>query len=134
MLKEVERLLKAGPTYRSLEVCREMKTDKEVKVDVLNDEEAWQLFKQNAGKVATLEHIEPISREVARECSGLPLAIITMGETAMRGKMMIELWKNAFSELQRSVPYIKGIENKVYKPLKWSYDSLQGKNISKIAL
>ncbi|KAK4850478.1 hypothetical protein QYF36_007105 [Acer negundo] len=115
-------------TSRSLEVCREMKTDKEVKVDVLNDEESWQLFTVNAGKVATSEHIEPIARSVARECSGLPLAITIVG-SAMRGKTMIELWMDALSELRRSVPNIKGIENKVYKPLKWSYDSLQGKNI-----
>ncbi|KAK0601300.1 hypothetical protein LWI29_022934 [Acer saccharum] len=102
-------------------IVREMKTDKEVKVDVLNDEESWQLF---SGKVATSEHIEPITRSVARECSGLPLAITIVGST-MRGKTMIELWMDALSELRRSVPNIKGIENKVYYPLKWSYDSLQ---------
>ncbi|KAK4850681.1 hypothetical protein QYF36_008898 [Acer negundo] len=115
-------------TSRSLEVCREMKTDKEVKVDVLNDEESWQLFTINAGTVATSEHIESIARSVARECSGLPLAITIVG-SAMRGKTMIELWMDALSELRRSVPNIKGIENKLYKPLKWSYDSLQGKNV-----
>ncbi|KAK2639471.1 hypothetical protein Ddye_027266 [Dipteronia dyeriana] len=115
-------------TSRSLEVCREMKTDKEVKVDVLNDEESWQLFTENAGKVATSEHIEPIARYVARECSGLPLAITIVG-SVMRGKTMVELWTDALSGLRRSVPNIKGIENKVYNPLKWSYDSLQGKNI-----
>ncbi|KAK0600533.1 hypothetical protein LWI29_015922 [Acer saccharum] len=115
-------------TSRSLEVCREMKVDKEVKVDVLNDEESWQLFTVNAGQVATSEHIESIARSVARECSGLPLAITIVG-SAMRGKTMIELWTDALSELRRSVPNIKGIENKVYKSLKWSYDSLQGKNI-----
>ncbi|KAJ0101924.1 hypothetical protein Patl1_04359 [Pistacia atlantica] len=85
-------------TSRSLEICREMKTDEEVKVDVLNDEKAWQLFSRSAGKVATLKHIEPLARVVARECSGLPLAISTVG-TAMRGKTMIELWKDALNEL-----------------------------------
>ncbi|KAI9186955.1 hypothetical protein LWI28_022721 [Acer negundo] len=105
-----------------------MKTDKEVKVEVLNDEESWKLFTVNAGKVATSEHIEPIARFVARECSGLPLATTIVG-SIMRGKTMIELWKDALNGLRRSVPNIRGIENKVYKPLKWSYDSLQGKNI-----
>ncbi|KAK0598852.1 hypothetical protein LWI29_000032 [Acer saccharum] len=157
MLKEMERLLKVGDiavkmvgrnyltkavehipgpsivnqttaSQNLAQVCREMKTDKEVKVDFLNDEESWQLFTVNAGKVATSEHIEPIARSVARECSGLPLAITIVG-SVMRGKTMIELWKDALNGLQRSVPYVKGIENKVYKPLKWSYDSLQGKNI-----
>lgn len=115
-------------TCRSLEVCREMKTDKEVKVDVLNDQESWHLFIANTGKVANFEHIEPIAKAVAKECGGLPLAIIIVG-TAMRGKSMIEVWKDALNKLQRSVPYIRGIESKVYNPLKWSYDSLQGENI-----
>ncbi|KAI9184751.1 hypothetical protein LWI28_000761 [Acer negundo] len=115
-------------TSRSLEVCREMKTDKEVKVVVLNDEESWQLFKQHSGSVSTLENIEPLARVVAKECSNLPLAITIVGAT-MRGKTVIELWKDALNELRRSVPFIRGIENNVFKPLKWSYDSLQGMNI-----
>ena len=115
-------------TTRFFDVCRDMKTDAVLKMDVLNDVEAWELFCQNAGTVATLEHIKPLAKEVARECGGLPLAIIVMG-TSMREKKMVELWKDALSELQNSVPYnIKGIEDKVYKPLKWSYDSL-GNNI-----
>ncbi|KAI8008794.1 Disease resistance protein [Camellia lanceoleosa] len=110
-------------TSRSLDVCRQMKTDVDVKVDVLNEEESWQLFTQNAGKVATLPHIEPISRKVSKECSGLPLAIIIVG-ASMRGKTMETLWNDALNALEMSVPSIQGIEYKVYKHLKWSYDSL----------
>ncbi|CAL5402840.1 unnamed protein product [Camellia sinensis] len=117
-------------TTRSLDVCRQMKTDIDVKVDVLNEEESWQLFTQNAGMVASLPCIQPIARKVSRECSGLPLAIIVVG-ASMRGKTTEALWKDALYALQRSVPRIKGIENKVYRPLKWSYDSLffQGMDI-----
>ncbi|KAJ0100813.1 hypothetical protein Patl1_04360 [Pistacia atlantica] len=114
-------------TSRYLGVCKQMKTDKQVKVDVLNDEEAWKLFTRNAGNVTTLERIEPLAKAVARECRGLPLAVITMG-TAMRGKTIVRLWKHALNELQRSVPCVEGIEDKVYKPVKWSYDKLRGKN------
>ncbi|KAK4852479.1 hypothetical protein QYF36_024550 [Acer negundo] len=59
-------------------------------------------------KMTTSEHIEPVARAVARECSGLPLAIITVGKT-MRGKEMIELWEDALHELRRSFPSIKGL-------------------------
>uniref|UniRef100_A0A2N9G4H7 Uncharacterized protein n=1 Tax=Fagus sylvatica TaxID=28930 RepID=A0A2N9G4H7_FAGSY len=45
---------------------------------------------------------------------------------AMRRKEKVELWENALNELRRSVPFIEDIEVEVYKPLKWSYDSLQG--------
>ncbi|KAK0600094.1 hypothetical protein LWI29_011540 [Acer saccharum] len=114
-------------TSRNLDVCRAMSTDVEVRVDFLNGVEAWQLFCQSAGEVASLDTIKPFAEEVSRECNGLPLAIITMG-TAMRGKKMGKLWKHALNEMRRSVPGIKGIENNVYNSLKWSYDSLEGKN------
>ncbi|KAJ0045610.1 hypothetical protein Pint_04267 [Pistacia integerrima] len=124
---EIQTGSKIMLTSRSLAVCKQMKTDKQVKVDVLNDEEAWELFTRNAGNVTTLERIEPLAKAVARECRGLPLAVITMG-TAMRGKTIVRLWKHALNELQRSVPCVEGIEDKVYKPVKWSYDKLRGKN------
>lgn len=47
----------------------------------------------------------------------------------MRGKTKVELWRNVLSELQKSGSSIRGIENKVFKPLKWSNDSLHGNNI-----
>lgn len=112
-------------TSRSLEVCMAMKTDVEVRVDLLNDDEAWQLFSQNAGVAASKDPIKPFAQAIARECKGLPLAIITMG-TAMRGKTNVKLWKHALKEWQKSVPCIKGIENNVYNSLKWSYDALEG--------
>jgi disease resistance protein RPS2 len=115
-------------TTRFLDVCRHMMTDVQLKVAVLNDEESWQLFSRNAGNVASLEHIRPFAKAIARECCGLPLALVTMG-AAMREKTKVELWKHALNELQRSVSCPPHIADKIYKPLKWSYDSLEGKNI-----
>ncbi|KAL6314199.1 hypothetical protein AAG906_011947 [Vitis piasezkii] len=78
---------------------------------------------------ANLEDVEPVARAITKECGGLPLAINVMG-TSMRKKTNKHLWMNALKELQKSVPYnIPGVEDKVYKSLKWSYDSLQGNNI-----
>ncbi|XP_058071110.1 probable disease resistance protein At4g27220 [Magnolia sinica] len=115
-------------TTRSLDVCRGTKMDKDIRVEVLSDEEAWTLFCQNAGDMTDLDRVGDLTRAVARECSGLPLVIITVGR-AMRGKPRIDLWKHALEELRSSVPDIRGIEKEVLSPLKWSYDSLQGKNI-----
>lgn len=95
-----------------------MKTDEAVKMDVLNEGEAWELFSDHAGKVATLEHIKPYAEAVSRECGGLPFAIAVMG-TSMREKTMTALWEDALNELQKSVSHnIKGVEDKVYKSLK----------------
>ncbi|KAE8125649.1 hypothetical protein FH972_020429 [Carpinus fangiana] len=105
-----------------------MMTDIQVKMAVLNDDESWQLFSGNAGNVASLEHISPFAKAIARECCGLPLALVTMG-AGMREKTKVELWKHALNELQRPVSCPLHIANKIYKPLKWSYNSLEGKQM-----
>ncbi|CAK9168702.1 unnamed protein product [Ilex paraguariensis] len=124
---EIHKGSKIILTSRTKEVCAQMTTDVDIKVDVLNEEEAWQLFCQNAGKVAMAEPIKSVAVVVAKECCGLPLAIITVG-ASMRGKAKVELWHDALTALRRSEP-IKGIEKKVFTPLKWSYDSLQDEHI-----
>ena len=86
-----------------------MTTDEEIKLEVLNDVEAWQLFCQKAGDVAHLEEIKPLAEAIVKECCRLPLAIITVG-VAMRNKTKVKLWRHALNELQRSVPSIEDIE------------------------
>jgi disease resistance protein RPS2 len=115
-------------TTRFLDVCRHMMTDVQIKVVVLNDEESWQLFSRNAGNVASMEHIIECAKAITKECCGLPLALVTMG-AAMREKTKVELWKHALNELQRVVSCPRHITDKIYKPLKWSYDSLEDKKI-----
>ena len=51
-----------------MEVCRNMMTNFEIKMDVLNDEEDWQLFSQNARDVIHLEEIRPFAEAIVREC------------------------------------------------------------------
>ncbi|KAK1283276.1 Disease resistance protein [Acorus calamus] len=65
----------------------------------------WELFSQSSGDVVELEMIKFHAKAVARECRGLPLAIITVGN-AMRKKKQPELWVDALFELRRSAPYI----------------------------
>ena len=123
---EVHEGAKVMLTSRFLEVCRSMRTDQDVRVDCLCEEDAWELFCQNAGEVAGTDSVMPIAKAVSLECGGFPLAIITVG-TSMRGKTNVKLWENALSKLSRSVPWIKSIEEKIFQPLKLSYDFLEAK-------
>ncbi|KAK2965101.1 hypothetical protein RJ640_012575, partial [Escallonia rubra] len=117
-----ENVFAAVPILRS-------RISRNFKVEVLDDEESWKLFTQNAGKVVNLENIKEVAKQVARECGGLPLLMKIVG-ASMRGKEMVQLWEDALSEMRRSpVPNINGIYDKVYKPLKWSYDALEGTTI-----
>lgn len=123
---DVQARCKILLTTRSLDVCRDMMTDVDVKMKVLDEATAWNLFAENAGDVVQSEDINPIARAIARKCCGLPLAITTVGKS-MRNKRMKALWKNALCELQLSTANFGSIEKDVYQSLKWSYNSLPSK-------
>ncbi|KZV17079.1 disease resistance protein [Dorcoceras hygrometricum] len=113
-------------TSRSAEVCMQMSTeDAIIMVRALDDEEAWELFQKHSGEVAMRPEIRAVAEDVAKECAGLPLALVTVG-ASMKGKSDVRLWENARTTLRRSAPDIKGssVEEKVFKPLKLSYDLL----------
>ncbi|XP_020531543.1 probable disease resistance protein At5g43730 [Amborella trichopoda] len=115
-------------TTRQLAICNLMETDKITKLDVLQKGDAWNLFHQKAGEVVDLPNIEPCAREIVRECSGLPLAIITVG-CAMKGKSSVQVWENASRALREASPEIEGMERQVFSSLKYSYERLEGENI-----
>ncbi|KAM3379541.1 hypothetical protein P3S68_011955 [Capsicum galapagoense] len=82
-----------------------MRTNVEMKVTTLIEDESWQLFVKNAGDCANLEHIQTLARVIARQCGGLPSAIIVIA-TSMRGNTRGLLGENdTYDEA-----YNKGIE------------------------
>ncbi|XP_031119414.1 disease resistance protein At4g27190-like isoform X2 [Ipomoea triloba] len=114
-------------TTRDFNVCQQMLTDIDFQVGRLHPEEAWKLFRETVEEeVVNDDQIKPMAKAIVEECDGLPLALIIVG-ASMRKKREIGLWECALHALQKSEPsHIRGVEEKVYKPLKWSYDSLQG--------
>ncbi|XP_077222681.1 putative disease resistance protein At4g27220 [Tasmannia lanceolata] len=114
---------------RFLRVSNAMDVDMQFKVKTLGGEEAWNLFHEKTGEVVLLPDIQALAVEVVKECGGLPLAIITVGR-AMRGKERKEVWQDALRALKESaVPEIEGMEPKVFRSLKLSYDCLEEDNI-----
>ncbi|XP_042520065.1 disease resistance protein At4g27190-like isoform X2 [Macadamia integrifolia] len=113
-------------TTRQLEVCNQMKTQSNVEVKVLSEGDAWVLFKWAAGdRIEVDDTLRLVANEVVRECAGLPLAIVVIGST-LRDKDQ-HTWEDAASELKKSSsspPDIEGVHNKIFCPLKWSYDFL----------
>ncbi|XP_058092036.1 disease resistance protein At4g27190-like [Magnolia sinica] len=115
---------KIAITTRFIQVSNAMEADKHIRVKTLTSEESWNLFCDKAGDVARLPGIQPLAEEVVNECSGLPLAIITVGR-AMRRKDKKELWLDALRALRGSAPEIQGMEPNVFLSLKLSYDHLE---------
>ncbi|XVF11416.1 hypothetical protein REPUB_Repub08aG0025800 [Reevesia pubescens] len=113
-------------TTRSVDVCGHMDAKKIIPVQCLPEEKAWELFQEKVG-AQTLDSspdIRQLAHEVAKECKGLPLALITIAR-AMAFKKRVEEWKYALEVLRRSsISVLKDMGEKVYPLLKFSYDFL----------
>ncbi|XVF11359.1 hypothetical protein REPUB_Repub08aG0021000 [Reevesia pubescens] len=90
-------------TTRSIKVCGQMEAFK-IPVQCLPEEKAWELFQEKVGGAQTFDsspRIRQLAHEVAKECKGLPLALITIAR-AMAFKSTIEEWTYALGVLRRS--------------------------------
>ncbi|KAM7254634.1 hypothetical protein ACFE04_004014 [Oxalis oulophora] len=117
-------------TARSEEVCYQIKAQQRIKVECLTWEKAWELFRDKVGDDTINAHpdIPQLAEIVAKECGGLPLALITIGR-AMAGKRVPREWKHAITVLRRDASQIIGMGDKVFPILKFSYDNLQNDKI-----
>ncbi|KAL5698955.1 mitogen-activated protein kinase kinase [Ranunculus cassubicifolius] len=113
-------------TTRSERVCGEMEASKRLRVPVLGWEQAWELFQQKVGQGDLNSHseIRGLAEAVAKECGGLPLALITTGR-AMAAKKTLREWSHARSMLRQYSSEFPGMKEKVLAILKFSYDSLE---------
>ncbi|XXG44881.1 hypothetical protein AAC387_Pa02g0119 [Persea americana] len=70
-----------------------MKTDEELKPETLSEDEAWKLFTENTGDVATTYHVESIARDIVAECDRLPLAIIVVAPALKKIRGQRSWWE-----------------------------------------
>ncbi|KAF7145243.1 hypothetical protein RHSIM_Rhsim04G0089800 [Rhododendron simsii] len=109
---------------RNEEVCNDMGAQKKFPVQILHEEEAWNLFRETAGIPEDDTNFRSIKREVANECGGLPIAILTVGR-ALNGKLESS-WRSALAQLRKSIgENIRGVEENVFRLLEWSYNNLE---------
>ncbi|KAK9057023.1 hypothetical protein SSX86_024389 [Deinandra increscens subsp. villosa] len=113
-------------TTRSRDVCRHMAVDVSFQVNLMSEEDAWNLFVHSAGPVLDLNGIESPARKIVAGFNGMPLAIKTLGNS-MRDRPQIELWRNAYLRWRCSSPLFKNIEKEIFGTLATSYYSLPSK-------
>ncbi|MBA0786097.1 hypothetical protein Gotri_025571, partial [Gossypium trilobum] len=114
-------------TTRHQQVCTKMNCQKEIQLGILSEDEAWVLLRDKAGledECSTLTHV---AKEVAGECKGLPLAIVTVAK-ALKGESL-DGWRAVNQRFKDS----RHLDNEevlggVLKPLKLSYDYLKEGN------
>ncbi|KAM3754640.1 hypothetical protein ACB098_03G181300 [Castanea mollissima] len=94
-------------------------------VGALSDDEAKHLFSKIVGNffAETLD-FQSTMVEVVKECAGLPIAITTVAN-ALKSRKDPNVWEDAVRQLKRANPtQIKGMHEKVYSSIKYSYDFL----------
>ncbi|XP_077243565.1 disease resistance protein At4g27190-like [Tasmannia lanceolata] len=110
-------------TTRNKDTCFAMDCQEMIEVRVLSSHDSWNLFKKKSG-VAETDEVQSLAKDVAEECKGLPLAIVTVA-SALKGKGS-SVWSNALQELRRSSPQnIKDVDKKVYSSLELSYNYIE---------
>ncbi|XP_044481469.1 probable disease resistance protein At5g63020 [Mangifera indica] len=95
-----------------------------IKVECLDPGDAWELFQSRVGDWALKSHpeIRELAKTMAKECCGLPLALIKVAE-AMTQKKTPQEWDYAINEIQTKGHEYSAMQE-VYKILRSSYDNL----------
>ncbi|KAL5756359.1 hypothetical protein ACOSQ2_021105 [Xanthoceras sorbifolium] len=112
-------------TTRSEEVCGHMEANRKFKLNGLPPEAALRLFRQKVGEDVLNSHHElpKLAEIVAKECDGLPLALVTIGR-AMASRKKPEDWRFAIKELQSYPSRFPEMGKYIFPTLRFSYDSL----------
>ncbi|KAI4332269.1 hypothetical protein L6164_017192 [Bauhinia variegata] len=103
-----------------------MDCQKKIRLDLLNEDEAWALFKKHAhlDNQSSLSLLSSVAQDIARECKGLPIAIQAVGRS-LRGQSNHE-WKIALVNLRSSkLVDVEDGQGDAFSCLKLSYDYLK---------
>jgi len=97
-------------------------------LDVLAEEEAWSLFERMAGDCVNKDQdMRSAATKVAKACSGLPLALVTVSK-ALKNKELFE-WNDALLLLKRPAPeHLNKMQSTIYSSIELSYKHLKETN------
>ncbi|KAG8492618.1 hypothetical protein CXB51_010041 [Gossypium anomalum] len=111
-------------TTRQQQVCSKMKCQKEIQLGILSKDEAWVLFRDQAGLEDDCSILNEVAKEVAGECKGLPLAIVTVAK-ALKDRSLDD-WRDANQRFKDSTHlHDEEVLGGVLQPLKLRYDYLK---------
>ncbi|CAL5422520.1 unnamed protein product [Camellia sinensis] len=124
-------------TSRYDNVCNDMNAQKKFTVEVLTEEEAWNLFEEMAGISNDTSHTSTdlyiTQKKVADECGRLPIAIVTVARALIDKDE--QSWNSALLQLRKSmIKNIRNVEKEVFKSLELSYDFLERREIKECFL
>ncbi|KAF7151349.1 hypothetical protein RHSIM_Rhsim02G0094600 [Rhododendron simsii] len=89
-------------TSRTQDLWHDVQTKKEIPLQLLSEDEAWQLFREKAGDSADARDLHPIAKQIVNECGGLPLALVLIGgvlSTKSGRNPIKEIWEGMLDRL-----------------------------------
>ncbi|MED6204774.1 hypothetical protein PIB30_012011 [Stylosanthes scabra] len=116
-------------TSRDKKVCQSMKCDQEsiIEVPVLPEPEDWHLFREMAGDVVDKADIKNTAKEIAKECGGLPLALVVVAR-ALANEEDRHAWIDAHKQLKSSpLSSFPNMQKLVYSRIEKSVNFLGSK-------
>ncbi|PPR82076.1 hypothetical protein GOBAR_AA38634 [Gossypium barbadense] len=80
-------------TTRHQQVCTKMNCQKEIQLGILSEDEAWVLFRDEAGLEGNSSALNNEAKEVAAQCKGLPLAIVVVAKALKCLSLDLNGWR-----------------------------------------
>ncbi|KAG5555925.1 hypothetical protein RHGRI_006541 [Rhododendron griersonianum] len=134
-LESADKNFKVLYTSRTRDLWHDLRTKKEIPLEMLSKDEAWQLFREKAGDSADAPDLHPIAKQIVDECGCLPLALVLIGSALSKksGRNYIkEIWKGMLDRLTcaRSTPADKDLSS----CLALSYEYLEDEQAKRLFL
>ncbi|XP_074357056.1 putative disease resistance protein At1g50180 isoform X2 [Apium graveolens] len=104
--------------------------------ECLSADQSWELLRLKAlpkggdslDITRDVKRMEELGREMVRNCSGLPLAIVTLGGVLVTKPSLIDQWEKVHGDIIASLKRGKGLgqdyQSQISRVLGWSYNDL----------
>ncbi|KAM0848372.1 hypothetical protein ACQ4PT_054424 [Festuca glaucescens] len=121
-------------TTRDTKICGEMEVRKQIEVPYLQENEAWELFREKVGDQTIFSPgIKDRARILVTEMKGLPLALVTVGR-AMYRKFRLDQWDSAIQHMKKSCCIDTNedplkMEEEVFRKIIFSYENLKSERL-----
>ncbi|XP_062020752.1 disease resistance protein At4g27190-like [Rosa rugosa] len=114
-------------TTRRIQVCHAMGSQVKIPLNLLSEDDSWNLFVKNARKSFESTNFCAVAKQVTKECGGLPIALIAVAR-ALGDKDQLEEWQEVARRLEISQPASLDGDGRVLKCIRLSYDYLKGRD------
>ncbi|XP_057468366.1 disease resistance protein At4g27190-like [Actinidia eriantha] len=122
-------------TSRNQDLWHDVRTKKEIPLELLSEDEAWRLFRERAGDSADAPDLQPIAKQIVNGCGRLPLALVIIGSALSRkskGHFIKHRWEDMLDRL--TCTSSASADKRLSSSLELSYSYLEDKEAKHVFL